>query len=129
MLSHALIKATAKDYVREIQIRLILEPIADRLLTTLVESGRSASAQMAKPWRVAVKTPVFGCGMSRTSDKFNLFCIGFVNNGVIKYQLGTLMYLYFIFHIPNKIRGYFLLTQITVDSIIAEIINVIRKIS
>ncbi|MGH7999918.1 MAG: NB-ARC domain-containing protein, partial [Brasilonema sp.] len=28
--SHALIKATAKDYVREAQIRLILKPIADR---------------------------------------------------------------------------------------------------
>ncbi|WP_414584745.1 eIF2A-related protein [Scytonema sp. PCC 10023] len=35
LLSHALIKATAKEYVREIQIRLILKPIADRLLTTL----------------------------------------------------------------------------------------------
>ncbi|NMF61279.1 eIF2A-related protein [Brasilonema octagenarum] len=29
--SHALIKATAKDYVRESQIRLILKPLADRL--------------------------------------------------------------------------------------------------
>jgi WD40 repeat protein len=29
--SHALIKATAKDYVRKAQIRLILKPIADRL--------------------------------------------------------------------------------------------------
>lgn len=30
--SHALIKAQAKDYIRETQIRLILQPIADRLL-------------------------------------------------------------------------------------------------
>jgi WD40 repeat protein len=30
---HALMKATAKDYVREIQIRLILKPIIDGLLT------------------------------------------------------------------------------------------------
>jgi len=30
--SHALIQATAKDYVRETQIRLILKPVADRLL-------------------------------------------------------------------------------------------------
>jgi WD40 repeat protein len=30
--SHALIKATVKDYVRDSQIRLILQPIADRLL-------------------------------------------------------------------------------------------------
>jgi hypothetical protein len=29
--SHALIKATAKDYVREAQVRLILKPIADQL--------------------------------------------------------------------------------------------------
>jgi WD40 repeat protein len=32
--SHALIKAQAKDYVRETQIRLLLKPIVDRLLTT-----------------------------------------------------------------------------------------------
>ncbi|XWK86864.1 MAG: NB-ARC domain-containing protein [Phormidium sp.] len=30
--SHALIKATAKDYIRDIQIRLILKEVADRLL-------------------------------------------------------------------------------------------------
>jgi WD40 repeat protein/transcriptional regulator with XRE-family HTH domain len=35
LLSHALIKATAKDYIKETQIRLILEPIANQLLTTL----------------------------------------------------------------------------------------------
>ncbi|MEH2239106.1 NB-ARC domain-containing protein [Nostoc sp.] len=32
---HALMKATAKDYVREIQIRLILKPVIDGLLTVL----------------------------------------------------------------------------------------------
>jgi WD40 repeat protein len=32
---HALMKATAKDYVRETQIRLILEPVIDGLLTVL----------------------------------------------------------------------------------------------
>ncbi|MBD2073005.1 pentapeptide repeat-containing protein [Phormidium sp. FACHB-592] len=32
--SHALIKAQAKDYVRETQIRLLLKPIVDRFLTT-----------------------------------------------------------------------------------------------
>ncbi len=32
--SHALIKAQAKDYIRETQIRLILQPIVDRLLHT-----------------------------------------------------------------------------------------------
>lgn len=35
LLSHALIKATAKEYIRESQIRLILQPIADRLLDIL----------------------------------------------------------------------------------------------
>lgn len=34
LMSHPLIKATAKNYVRESQIRLILEPIAHRLCTT-----------------------------------------------------------------------------------------------
>jgi WD40 repeat protein len=32
LCSHALIKAQAKDYIRETQIRLVLKPIADRLL-------------------------------------------------------------------------------------------------
>lgn len=45
LLSHALIKATAKDYVRETQIRLILEPIADRLLTTL-KSQKNLEAKL-----------------------------------------------------------------------------------
>jgi len=31
--NHALIKATAKDYIRKIQIRLIIKPIIDKLLT------------------------------------------------------------------------------------------------
>ncbi len=37
--SHALIKAQSKDYVRESQIRLILEPIADQLLSTYGKEG------------------------------------------------------------------------------------------
>ncbi|MDJ1178301.1 NB-ARC domain-containing protein [Roseofilum sp. BLCC_M91] len=41
--SHALIKATAKDYVRESQIRLILQPIAD-YLTNLID------LQNPRPW-------------------------------------------------------------------------------
>ena len=41
--SHALIKATTKDYVRETQVRLILKPIAERLLTTL---GAKASVPL-----------------------------------------------------------------------------------
>jgi len=38
-VSHALIKAQAKDYVRNSQIRLILKPVADRLLATLSKKG------------------------------------------------------------------------------------------
>lgn len=37
LVSHALIKAQAKDYVRESQIRLILSPIAERLLSNLAK--------------------------------------------------------------------------------------------
>ena len=36
---HALIKATAKDYVREAQVRLILKPIGDRLSSALGATG------------------------------------------------------------------------------------------
>jgi len=38
LMSHALIKATAKDYIRESQIRVILEPITHRLRTTFRSS-------------------------------------------------------------------------------------------
>ncbi len=38
--THALIKATAKDYVRETQVRLILAPIAERLLQRFGSSAR-----------------------------------------------------------------------------------------
>jgi WD40 repeat protein len=34
LTSHALIQAQGKDYIRETQVRLILQPIADRLLNT-----------------------------------------------------------------------------------------------
>ncbi len=37
--SHALIKATVKDYVRDSQIRLILQPILDRLLDKFKETS------------------------------------------------------------------------------------------
>src|SRR6202040_119623 len=37
--SHALMKAQAKDYVRESQVRLILTPVAQRLLTSLGKEG------------------------------------------------------------------------------------------
>src|SRR6266849_4056873 len=37
--SHALIKAQAKDYVRDSQIRLILKPVAEHLLSTIGKAG------------------------------------------------------------------------------------------
>lgn len=37
--SHALIKAQTKDYVRESQVRVILKPVADRLLATFGREG------------------------------------------------------------------------------------------
>jgi len=37
-ISHALMKATAKDYIRETQIRLILKPIVERLIDDLRNS-------------------------------------------------------------------------------------------
>jgi WD40 repeat protein len=41
--SHALIKATAKDYIREAQTRLILQPIADQLVAQVGGAGHVAS--------------------------------------------------------------------------------------
>ena len=39
LLTHSLIKAWSKDYVRDSQIRIILKPIADRLLIALRKAG------------------------------------------------------------------------------------------
>ena len=44
--SHALIKATTKDYVRETQVRLILKPIAKRLLTILGDKASLSLQQI-----------------------------------------------------------------------------------
>lgn len=44
---HALMKATAKDDIREAQIRLILQPVIDGLLTVL-KSNRSIKNQLTK---------------------------------------------------------------------------------
>jgi WD40 repeat protein len=45
--SHALIKASAKDYIREAQIRLILKPVLDELLTIL-RSKKGIENRLAK---------------------------------------------------------------------------------
>ncbi|PLZ88921.1 hypothetical protein CEN44_14340 [Fischerella muscicola CCMEE 5323] len=44
---HALMKATAKDYVREAQIRLILQPVIDELLTVF-RSKKGIEKQLTK---------------------------------------------------------------------------------
>ncbi|ARV57285.1 hypothetical protein BZZ01_00395 [Nostocales cyanobacterium HT-58-2] len=44
---HALMKATAKDYVRDIQIRLILQPVIDELLSVF-RSKRNLENQLTK---------------------------------------------------------------------------------
>jgi WD40 repeat protein/DNA-binding CsgD family transcriptional regulator len=51
---YALVKAQAKDYVREIQVRCILKPIADKLLI-LLESRQKIEAQL-KPLLAKVQT-------------------------------------------------------------------------
>jgi WD40 repeat protein len=45
--SHALIKATAKDYIRENQVRLILKPVIDGLLAAL-KSKKNIENQLTK---------------------------------------------------------------------------------
>jgi WD40 repeat protein len=49
--SHALIKAQTKDYVRESQVRLILMPVTERLLTTF---GKVGSEQKLKSILIAL---------------------------------------------------------------------------
>ena len=44
--SHALIKATTKDYLRDAQVRLILKPIAERLLTILADKASVSLQQI-----------------------------------------------------------------------------------
>ena len=50
---YALIKAQAKEYVRQMQERLILKPVADRRLMSLksVEAIEQQLMQMLKTWR------------------------------------------------------------------------------
>jgi WD40 repeat protein len=45
LMSHALIQAQAKDYIRVSQIRLILEPLAERLLSTF-KSSKNIQSQL-----------------------------------------------------------------------------------
>ena len=49
---HALVKAQAKDYIRNIQIRLLLRPLKERLLTAF---GKSGSEQRLRDMLVTLK--------------------------------------------------------------------------
>ncbi|MBH8566286.1 hypothetical protein I8748_29715 [Nostoc sp. CENA67] len=46
-MSHALIKATAKDYVKDTQIRLILKPIIERLLNIYINTNKITASLTA----------------------------------------------------------------------------------
>ena len=46
---HALIKAQAKEYVRQSQVRLILHPLAERLQAMWAKRRRSARSRASSP--------------------------------------------------------------------------------
>jgi WD40 repeat protein len=57
--SHTLIKATAKDYIRETQTRLILQPVADRLVAQVGNATRVANRlqhALQRLWQETVQT-------------------------------------------------------------------------
>lgn len=62
--SHSLIKAQAKDYVRGSQVRLILKPIAERLLLSLGKSGseKNLKSIIAKLWKKQPSKPGYEAG-------------------------------------------------------------------
>ena len=64
LMSHALIKALAKDYVRDSQIRLILRPVADRLLASLSqqETESKLASILSKLRKNSSKTPGYAGG-------------------------------------------------------------------
>jgi WD40 repeat protein/transcriptional regulator with XRE-family HTH domain len=78
--SHALIKTQAKDYIRDSQVRLILTPIVERLLTTL--------------------------GKERTEEKLKrlLSQLRLTHLRVPSYAPGNVINL--LIHVPSDLRGY-----------------------
>jgi len=88
--SHALIKTQAKEYVRQSQVRLILEPVTRRLVANLGQppgslapsypaiplmSAAWPSVRMGRLWPAAVGTRRCACGRCR-QDISVLFCEG-----------------------------------------------------
>jgi WD40 repeat protein len=64
LISHSLIKATAKDYIRETQIRVILEAIANRLKATLGVNKNIASKLLQIKLKLQQEPALlgYGCG-------------------------------------------------------------------
>ena len=62
--SHALLKAQAKDYLRSAQVRLILKPLSDRLLTTLgsQEAIQACLEQILSNLHQAPRHPGYAAG-------------------------------------------------------------------
>ena len=56
LLSHALIKAQAKDYIRDTQIRVIVKPVIEQLLTDVT----SAWSDRASPHPTLSQTARIG---------------------------------------------------------------------
>ena len=56
--THALIKATAKDYIRDIQIRLIIRPLVNRLLPIFITEERVVSQLTKILSTLQEKTPI-----------------------------------------------------------------------
>ena len=71
--SYALLKATAKDYVRETQARLILEPIKARLLAFY--NGRSQVEEQFKQILVMLRAESSGKPGYATGNILNLLCL------------------------------------------------------
>ncbi|HEY3230346.1 MAG TPA: NB-ARC domain-containing protein, partial [Roseiflexaceae bacterium] len=71
--SHSLIKATAKDYIRESQIRLILKPLADRLVARLGSATDVASLLQRLLDRLRTATPRAMAGYAG-GNVLNLLC-------------------------------------------------------
>jgi WD40 repeat protein/transcriptional regulator with XRE-family HTH domain len=69
---HALMKATAKDYVRETQVRLILQPLIDELLTAL-RSKRRIEDQLVQILDELRATSPLEAGYT-AGNVFNLLC-------------------------------------------------------
>lgn len=70
--SHALIKTTVKDYIRESQIRLILEPIANRLRASF-SAKKSVEQRLQKILRLLQFEPISSSGYGG-GNLINLFC-------------------------------------------------------